>query len=278
MATGRSRLISARSRFSRPRLGRRIRRLLPVLALLLAVGLDAHPAARAQYSATAVVRSATGADPASIQAAVDSFRADLGDPANAPGPAQPSGRREINWDGVPDSVAAPNQLPPDFFNTKSPRGVVFTTPGSGFEVSANDGAGPVRFGDINPTYSGIFQTFSPQRLFTPLDSTITDVTFFLSGTATPAAVSGFGAVFSNVRLADTTTIEYFDASGASLGRFSVPAGPAGGLSFLGVSFPSDTRVGRVRISSGSAPLAAATYDGDDVNLVVMDDFIYGEPQ
>ena len=39
-------------------------------------------------------------------------------------------RREINWDGVPDARADPNPLPADFFNVNSPRGVVFSTPGS----------------------------------------------------------------------------------------------------------------------------------------------------
>ena len=35
------------------------------------------------------------------------------------------GRREINWDGVADGFAAPNNLPANFFNKNSPRGVVF---------------------------------------------------------------------------------------------------------------------------------------------------------
>src|SRR4051794_30262887 len=48
-----------------------------------------------------------------------------------------SGRREINWDGVPANFSAPNNLPADFFNVNSPRGVVFSTPGSGFQVSGN---------------------------------------------------------------------------------------------------------------------------------------------
>ncbi|MFN2514325.1 MAG: hypothetical protein ABR568_23295, partial [Pyrinomonadaceae bacterium] len=43
-----------------------------------------------------VIRSASGADAAAIQAAVDQFRADLGNPnnGNAAGPL-PGGRREI---------------------------------------------------------------------------------------------------------------------------------------------------------------------------------------
>src|SRR5919109_280831 len=87
--------------------------------------------------AAPVVFEAAGAEPADIQAAVDDFRAFLGDlNPNVPG-AFPDGRREINWDGVPDAFAAPNNLPANFFNFNSPRGVVFSTPGTGFQVSAN---------------------------------------------------------------------------------------------------------------------------------------------
>ncbi|MGI8549279.1 MAG: hypothetical protein ACR2PL_00580 [Dehalococcoidia bacterium] len=247
-----------------------------LLALLILFPFSGS-VARGQYGAGAVVRSAAGVDAASIQAAVDSFRADLGGSNNGVGNPATSGRREINWDGVPDSVAAPNNLPANFFNANSPRGVVFSTPGSGFQVSANAAVGPARFGNINPAYPDTFTTFSPERLFTALDSTITDVSFFVSGTDTPASVSGFGVVFTNVRLADTTTIEYFDAGGTSLGVFSVPAGAGGGLSFLGVSFPSGTGIGRLRITSGNAALSAYANDVGASNLVVMDDFIYGEP-
>src|SRR5439155_23328060 len=50
------------------------------------------------------------------------------------------------------------------------------------------------------------------------------------------------------------------------------------FSFLGVSFPTAV-VSRVRITSGNtAPGAGATdQNGDSRDVVVMDDFIYGEP-
>jgi hypothetical protein len=47
------------------------------------------------------------------------------------------------------------------------------------------------------------------------------------------------------------------------------------LSFLGVQFNAGERVGRVRITSGNQVLAAGNTTED---LVVMDDFIYGEPR
>src|ERR671911_323863 len=79
--------------------------------------------------AAPVVFEASGANAADIQAAVDGFRGFLGalNP-NVPG-SFPDGRREINWDGVPDAFAAPNNFPANFFNANSPRGVVFFTPG-----------------------------------------------------------------------------------------------------------------------------------------------------
>ena len=115
---------------------------------------------------------------------------------NAPG-SFGSGRREINWDGVPDAFAAPNNLPVDFFNVNSPRGVVFTTAGTGFQVSANavnPTNTPVLFGNINPTYPSLFQTFSPQKLFTALSSNLLDVDFFVPGSTTPALTRGFGSL------------------------------------------------------------------------------------
>jgi hypothetical protein len=226
-----------------------------------------------------VTFSATGANAAGIQTTVDAFRTALGTlNANVAG-SFPSGRREINWDGVPDASAAPNNLPADFFNVNSPRGVVFSTPGTGFQVSATAASGtPVEFGNINATYPTIFQTFSPQRLFTALGSKVVDVTFFVPGSTTPATTSGFGAVFTDVDLFAETSIQFFDETNTSLGVYSVPelAGSEN-LSFFGVLFNAGERVGRVRITSGNAALGPnESLPGTDV--VVMDDFIYAEPQ
>src|SRR5262245_14018685 len=99
------------------------------------------------------IRQAAGLSAADIQGAVDAFHADLGGVNNGADGPSASGRREINWDGVIDELAAPNNLPANFFNALSKRGVVFATPGAGFQVSAsssNASATPVEFGDINP--------------------------------------------------------------------------------------------------------------------------------
>jgi hypothetical protein len=193
-----------------------------VLLALLCLSLPPISETRGAPLATPVIFSASGANPAAIQATVDAYRTALGGVNNGVGGTFPNGRREINWDGVPDASAAPNNLPPDFFNVNSPRGVILSTPGSGLQVSANSGVAPVRFGNINANYPTIFQTFSPQRLFTALGSNVVDVTFFVPGTTTPATVGGFGAVFTDVDNANTTSIQYFDANGVSLSTSFAP--------------------------------------------------------
>lgn len=222
-----------------------------------------------------------------MQASLDQFRLDLGG-GNVPGANGSFGglRREINWDGVPSTFAAPNNLPSNFFNTNSPRGVVFSTPGTGFQVSgatSDGGAGQptaANFGNINPSYPSVFSPFTAQRLFTPLGSNIVDVTFFVAGTNTAGLTRGFGSIFSDVDLANISSIEFFGAMNNSLGSFFVPnfvGSTAPHLSFLGVSFAAPI-VSRVRITAGTAPLSAFTNDqnGNPTDLVVMDDFVYGE--
>ena len=218
--------------------------------------------------------SASGSNPASIQATVDAYRADLGTlNANAAG-SFGSGRREINWDGVLDGFSAPSQLPANFFNVNSPRGVVFTSGGGGFEVSSTAASGvPVRFGNIDPSYTAQFQTFSAQRLFTPLGTNVYDVTFFVPGTTTAALTRGFGAVFADVDFANTSSIAFFDVNNALLDTLFVPAGPDGGLSFLGADYGVSV-VSRVRVTSGNAALGAIERGND---LVVVDDFVFAEP-
>lgn len=258
--------------------------VLGVAGLVAGAALLGSPAAEAsQFQPPIILRYASGADAASIQGAVDAFRNDLG-ANNGVGGSFDGGRREINWDGVPDAVASPNALPGNFFNVNSPRGAVFTTPGSGFEVSAraeNPAGAAVRFGNINPSYSDEFQVFSPQRLFTAVGSTVTDVHFFLPGTNTPATVAGFGVVFTDVDITGAARVQYFNSKGRSLGTFVAPASPDGGLSFVGVSFTGSSdeqRVARVRITSGLRALSAHRDDSLLNELVVMDDFIYGEPR
>jgi len=130
----------------------------------------------------------------------------------------------------------------------------------------------------NPTYGTIFRTFSPSRLSTPVGSNITEALFFIPGTngTVPATVRGFGAVFTDVDRAASTLIQYFGADGDLLfSRHVVPSPGDGHLSFLGIMF-DDARIARIRIMAGD--VAPGPDDGKQHDIVVMDDFIYGEPQ
>ena len=244
-----------------------------------------------------IVFQAAGPTVESIQGTVDEFRAALGDPnnGNAPGPLA-SGRREINWDGGGNNQNTAVAGNP-FAGFQIIRGALFTTPdGTGF-VQAPPAADPALFppGGLaglfnNPTYGTIFSTFSPLRLFSAIGSNITEVHFFVPGGGNiPATTAGFGAVFTDVDQPDgsgpgkkrgnrgaSTLIEYFGADGALLFSSFVPASPGdGSLSFFGIVF-DDARIARVRITSGDV---APGPDGDGKqDIVVMDDFIYGEPQ
>jgi hypothetical protein len=212
-----------------------------------------------------------------ITAAVSDYRGLLG--ALNPNVAgeQPGGRREINWDGVPAAFTNNDLFPGNFFNVNSPRGVVFTTNGTGFRITSNG------FVDVNPDYEGEFNVFSPPKLFVARGSTITDVQFFVAGSTTPALVTGFGSVFADVGRERSTVIEYFDAAGRRLLRLKAPRrSDDKGLSFAGAAF--DARiVARVRIISGDTPIDANAEDnvkgrGRKHDIVAMDDFIYGEPR
>ena len=234
-------------------------------ALLLA------PAAWAGF----VTFESAGADSAAITSTRDSFRTAVGGGTIAGANGSFGGlRREINWDGVPDVRSDPNPLPADFFNVNSPRGVVFSTPGTGFLVSANAGlATPTLFG-----FSSDFQTFSAQRLFTAVNSNITDVRFFVPGTSIAATTSAFGAIFVEVEDAAQTRIEFFDENDLLIfARDALVAGNQG-LSFLGAVANGGERISRVRLTSGLNTIVSNGVVGNPFSdLVVMDDFLYGEP-
>ena len=231
---------------------------------------------------TQVIESGSGSGATTAR---DAFRTDLGGGTIAGANGSFGGvRREINWDGVPATFSAPNSMPADFFNVNSPRGAVFTTAGTGFQVSGattDAGAGQpaaANFGNIDPSYSATFAPFSPQRLFTPIGSNVFDILFYSPGTTTPALTTGFGAIFSDVDLLNTTSIELFGAGGNSLGIFYVPVASSSsqGLSFLGISYSTPT-ISRVRITAGNTALGSGVVDTLQHDVVVLDDFIFGEP-
>jgi hypothetical protein len=232
-----------------------------------------------------IVFQGSGPNASSIQGLIDQFRLALGgiNNGNNAGPLA-SGRREINWDGGGNNPAtAPGPTP---FVTFLNRGANIVTPGSGF-VQATPAGLADTFG--NPSYTGTFQAFSPLRLFSPVGSNVTEVQIFIPGTGTTRALTnGFGVVFADVdqpdgsgpgnkrgNRGDSTLIQFFGSKGELLYSSFVPASPGNGsLSFFAVLF-ADARIATIRIRAGDEEPGA---DDGDVDIVMMDDFIYGEPK
>ena len=234
------------------------------------------------------VFQAAGPNIASIQNTIDQYRAALGatNNGNVPGPLT-NGRREINWDGGGSTATSVVGTP--FTGFLANRGALFTTTGTGFVQAPLAGLADTFH---NETYLTIFQPFSPQRLFSPIDSNVTETQFFVPGggdAPAPATTTGFGAVFTDVDLPNgsgpgdingnrkaSTLIECFGTDGGLIFSSFVPASPGdGSLSFLGIVF-DDARIARVRITSGDA--APGPNDDGTHDIVMMDDFFYGEPQ
>jgi hypothetical protein len=242
--------------------------------------------------ATAQVSVFQGSGPnaASLQSVVTEFRNALGANNGIAVTGQPpiaTGRREINWDGAGGASTATSLGATPLDQFLEGRGTRFTTPGTGFVQAPASGLATV-FG--NPSYETIFKPFSNARLFAAVGSNITDVYFFVPGGGeVPAATRGFGVVFTDVDLPDgsgpgekrgnrhdSTLVEYYDASGNLLYSGFGAASPGdGSLSFLGVIVANPT-VARVRIYSGNA--TPGVDDDGKADVVMMDDFIYGEPQ
>lgn len=228
-------------------------------------------------SAQAIIVNSDNGSAVFITETVDQFRATLG-ALNSGAANFAGGRREINWDGVPDASSDPNLFPGDFFNSGSggrARGIEFSTPGSGFLVSADDD---------NPTatapafgFPGDFIPFSAQRMFSPVGSNITDVTFYNPVVPDQQATTmAFGAVFEDVE-ARGSTLSFYDTAGNLMLTIDVPRGGSGELSFAGAIFQT-AAISRVRIVTGdSILLSNGNSSGPGQDTVVMDDFIYGEP-
>lgn len=237
----------------------------------VAMACEDSPVIQPVPAPVATVYTATG----DITAKVDEFRNALGPSNGGTAGEQQGGRREIAWDAA---ATAPfnnrNDFPADFFNTTAKVGSVYTTAGTGLR---NDST---LFREINPSYAAEFNFFSPNKIFAPVGSNLLDQLFEVAGQPTPAVVRGFGIVFSDVDVAEKTTIELFAQDGSSLATYSAPIrSDAGGLSFVGVTY-DEAIIARVRITLGTGALGAGVNDitaGGTADLVVLDNVIYGEP-
>lgn len=236
---------------------------------------DYKPQPEPPSTPEATVVSAAG----DLTVALTQFRGLLGDQLNTT-PGQTTGRREINWDGVPANLTNVNSFPFDFFNVTDPalpagrkRGLIYNN-GSSFRVDSTS------YAEVDASYASEFKPFSGKRLFNYMGNNVTQVFFKIAGSNTDGFVRGFGLVFSDVDNANATTVEYFNGD-KSLGTYKAPVrNDANGFSFLGVHFPRE-KVTRVKITAGNGLLGAGAKDisqGGAKDLVVMDDFFYDEPK
>ena len=211
-----------------------------------------------------------------ITSKINEFRNLLGSTLNTT-KGHTEGRRELNWDGVPDMFAS-QKIPFDFFNPVadgSPENLQ-----RGFLYSADTDAriSSSAFTNLEPANGTEFFSFSGSKTFSAVSSNLWNVEFEVAGARIAASVNGFGAVFSDVDDPSSTSIEYF-AGNRSLGTFFVPVHKGSSHSFLGVYFPNE-KVTKVRIRQGAAVVAVGVKDisvGGTKDLVVMDDFLYDEP-
>jgi hypothetical protein len=153
-----------------------------------------------------------------------------------------------------------------------------STPGTGLLVSANS---------TNPTGTSIafgfpadYPPYSAQRVFSPLNDTRAEFSFFLPGTATPATVSGFGAVFSDVEFADQSFLRAYDIAGNEIFSRAAISTASGGLSFLGVYFDDGAPIARVQLQLGLTVLAGNSQyiPFPLADAVALDNVIFAAPQ
>jgi hypothetical protein len=237
----------------------------------------------------------------SAATAFASFKTAIGGVDNGgAAPATPlnTGFRDINWDGVKldgtdfgggpnTTVVTPGHTVGIPLNRFQERGVFF---GAVYAVSGPASAtDPSTFTDVNPGVDGLFTPFTPKNTFAMFNDNGIDFKFVLPSSHFSSLVSGasrgFGAIFENVTIANTSSIEYFHGN-TSLGKFFVPPGPKGGTEFLGVLFDSPI-VTNVQLTLGTDVIfdfngqkvtsSGVVDDGVTHNLVTVDDFVYPEP-
>ncbi len=247
---------------------------LPVLLSILIVFSSCNKNSDTEEEKSITVITATG----DITTEMNRFRTVAGEQLNTT-PGHSSGRREINWDAVPDNLLD-QPLAPDFFNPTGEsapvarqRGLAYASASGEFRVSNNG------FAVINPGSAGQFNAFSGNKTFASVSSNLWEVEFQVPGQITPATVKGFGVVFSDVDTDSSTSLEFFDGP-ISLGKYYILAHDAtSSFSFLGVYFNNKERISRISVSH-QGNISGTEKDitnGGKADLVVMDDFIYSEP-
>ena len=218
------------------------------------------------------------------------FESAIGGVNNGAGPPEHAGGfRTITWDGVQVNGTDPAAVTITLNHTVALTANHFQGTGvfvPGQVAVSNDG-----FVDLNPNVAGPtrFPAFSPANVFAPFNANQTELDFVTpsssAGPAIPQAVRGFGAVFLNNQVADTSSITFYDGSVQLATEFVPATATPGTAEFLGALFTAPV-VTKVVINTGSGLIfrfdgATAMSGGPDnppaTNLVAMDDVAFSEP-
>jgi hypothetical protein len=209
-----------------------------------------------------------------IVAKLNEFKSSIGNLNTTPNAV--GGRREINWDGIADSLLD-KTLPQNFFNTVGngvpatrQRGLMY---GDGeFQVSATN------FSHINNEAATEFAAFTGNKVFANTTALDWPVGFQVAGEATTASVKAFGMVFADVDKEGSVSLEFFEGD-KSIGKFFVLFhNTTSKFSFLGLSFQNRV-ITKVKVHH-EGRLADGQKDisqGGAKDLIVIDDLIYSEP-
>jgi hypothetical protein len=210
-----------------------------------------------------------------INPKMEEFRTLLGGLNTSPGST--GGRREIDWDGIPDSLLG-KKLPADFFNPTTLNAPAARQRGIVYQSNDMTMVSKTNFSEVNTNAVSQFASFSGDKSFAVVNAGLWPVGFRVAGKTTVARIKGMGIVFSDVDLPNSTAIEFFNEN-LSLGKFFVPVHNSNtGFSFLGVYFENQV-VTKIEVSH-QGKLVDGEKDisqGGTKDLVIMDDFIYSEP-
>jgi hypothetical protein len=211
-----------------------------------------------------------------ITSDVTAFKSSLGNLNTTTGVT--GGRREINWDAVPDSFAL-NNMPVNFFNPTGATANIALQRGFEYDVAGNFRVSKDGFAELKTEAIADVQPFSGTKTFANTGAAAWPVGFKVAGQNTEAAVSAFGVVFVGVNLENTSYIEPFSGD-KSLGKFfAKPYNNISRHSFVGVRFAGSI-ITSVKIVHGNGEISSAEKDitnGGTKDLVVLDDIIYSEP-
>jgi hypothetical protein len=212
-----------------------------------------------------------------ITATMEQFRQALGSLNTQPGAT--SGRRELTWEAVPDELLD-KTLPGQFFNQTGAEANPSFQRGLAYEPQFDFRVSKTQFSSLAPDAANEFTAFSGSATF----ASVADqpqpwpISFQLAGKTTAAAVRGFAMVVNDVDIAGSVQIQYFNGN-TLIGIIDVPARSGDSpFSFAGLLFREPV-ITSIKVKHQGLLKAGAKdiSQGGVTDLVVMDDFIYGEP-